>query len=155
MTITHNDLLDRELIREVIYKYCKAVDQLDWELLFQCFTDDAKHEHGPFSGNNESFKEIVETVISGADGTHHTIGTILIELDGDKAKTESSFVAYHRFPGGPDGSAPVPTNGVDTDWILAGRYIDDFVKTQDGWKISYRRAPQDWMSIAKAHPKLQ
>ena len=153
MTITQEELLDREMIREVIYRYCKAVDQMDWDLLFKCFTADAKHEHGPYAGDNKYFKGVVESVISSADGTHHTIGTIIIELDGDNAKTESSFVAYHRFPGGPVDATPIPTNGVDTDWILAGRYLDDFVRTDDGWKISRRQAPQDWMRIEPAGPK--
>lgn len=145
--ISHDELLDREMIRDIIYKYCKAVDQMDWDLFSQCFTEDAQHEHGPYSGGNDFFKEVVSQVISAADTTLHNIGTILIDISGDRAKTESSFIAYHRFPGGPEGSAPIETHGVDTDWIVAGRYLDDFIKTNDGWKIFYRQGVHDWTRI--------
>ena len=153
MTITQSDLIDRELIRDVIYRYCKGIDRLDFDLLFDCFTEDATHQHGDYSGNNDFFKGLVSDVIANADGTLHTIGTILIDLKNDEAETESCFVAYHRFPGGPDGAAPIPTGGVDTDWVVAGRYIDQFVRTNSGWKISHRKAIHDWTRSDPAHPK--
>ena len=56
------DLTDREAIREVIHRYCQAVDRCDLELLKGCYHPDGYDDHGFFAGNAHDFADYGETV---------------------------------------------------------------------------------------------
>ena len=45
------ELMDREAIREVIHRYCQAVDRCDLALLKSCYHADGFDDHGFFAGN--------------------------------------------------------------------------------------------------------
>ena len=55
-------------------------------------------------------------------------------LDGDEADSVCYLQAQHVRPG---------TMGGDT-LIVAGRYLDRFVRTADGWRIAQRRLEIGW-----------
>jgi hypothetical protein len=49
------DLLDRAAIREVLYRYCRAADRCDEELMRSCYHPDALDKHGRFDGSAGDF----------------------------------------------------------------------------------------------------
>jgi len=53
------ELKDREAIREVIHRYCQAVDRCDLEMLKSCYWEDGYDDHGFFAGNAHKFAEYV------------------------------------------------------------------------------------------------
>jgi hypothetical protein len=67
--------------------------------------------------------------------TQHFIGNLLIEVDGDSASSETYFVARQRF--GHD--------GMDYDFVIAGRYLDRWERRGGAFRISSRTLVWDWM----------
>ena len=69
--------------------------------------------------------------------TQTEIGNSLIEFDEKDENTaygEIYFNAYHK----------TIENGVNTDVIIAGRYLDRYEKRDGIWKIAYRSEVNDW-----------
>jgi SnoaL-like domain len=134
-------LLDREAIRDVLYRYCRAIDHRDRELLASVYHLDAIDEHGSFcSGQASDFiataMDTLETVLADAH-TQHSLGTIVIEVDGNRASSESYFRAPTVLPHHDrDGGARVVRE-------LVGRWLDEFEKRDGEWRITHRRVVKD------------
>ncbi|MEM9880578.1 MAG: nuclear transport factor 2 family protein [Pseudomonadota bacterium] len=142
MSISAETLVDRALISDVIYSYCQGVDRQNWAQVEDCFTPDAQHDHGSFIGDTDTFIGFASAVLQQMAGTLHHIGNIRIDISGNTATSEASFVAYHRIRANSDG--PLDTEAADIDWIVAGQYRDSWLKTGVGWRIKERQAIHDW-----------
>ncbi len=141
--------LHKETIRETLYKYCRAVNRGDMELLNQVFHPDATAEYGELSkgpassemlrvaAQNEAFK----SKFSGLQVPHHLIGNILIDLDGDTAIVESYVYASYRSE---------QSDGSD-DMAVWGRYLDRFEQRKGEWKIARRQALFDGARVGKSN----
>ena len=42
-------------ISDIIYKYCRAIDRMDRELLESVFHEDSTHHHGEYKGSSSHF----------------------------------------------------------------------------------------------------
>jgi len=82
----------------------------------------------------------------------HVVGGTVISIDGDGAELSTAFTSFHSIPGTYEQVGPVNTAGIDTDWIVAGRYVDQLIKVDGEWKISERRASNDWTKITPSNP---
>ena len=121
-------------IQEVIYQLARGIDRCDEEVLKNCYHEGATDDHGQFKGTAEEFITWVIPVLKTMEATQHCICNILINLDGEKAKTESYFLAFHRLN----------IKEVDSDMVAAGRYLDSFEKKDGVWAITHRHAVFDW-----------
>lgn len=135
-------LLDEGAVRDVILRYARGVDRLDWELVRSCFHPAAVLEYGD--------RTDVEGFIEGARRglpvyllTQHSIMNILIDVDHDTAWSEAYCQARHRSPGG-DG-APF------SDFLWGGRYVDRFERRDGAWKIAHRVVVHEWTSVEPVH----
>jgi hypothetical protein len=149
-SIELQQLLDKQAITEVIYRYARALDRCDLELLRSCFHPDSTHEHGEFEGSSADFCNWAMELLQRLTVTQHHIGNILIELEGDEAFTESVWVAYHRIPAQAGGSGVVAGRGEETDLFIGGRYIDRFERRAGNWKIARRVGIHDWQRFEAA-----
>ena len=129
------ELADREAIRDCLFRYCRGIDRLDDELLHDVYWQDAIDEHAGFIGSGEEFIVHVFKALGPLDQTMHALQNILIEIDGDVARIESYFHAFHRIP---EAAGP-------RDLIVGGRYLDRMEKREDIWRIAYRTVMIDWM----------
>jgi ketosteroid isomerase-like protein len=137
MTITTDELVAREEIRDVLFRYTRGIDRLDLDLVRSCYHVDAHDDHGAFRGDVDGFLDWVGEALSYFDSTMHFIGNQLIDVDGDVAHTESYCVAYHRR-GPRDGEVP-------HDLVTALRYVDRLERRADGrWRIADRVCVFDW-----------
>ena len=128
-------LVDKDEIRDALYRYCRGIDRCDEEVVRSVYHPGATDDHGVFSGTAEDFAAWVIPVLHrDFANTMHTLGNILIALDGDAAHVESYFHAFHRVlrPAG------------DRDLIVGGRYVDRFERRSGVWKISARTVVFDW-----------
>ena len=134
--MTPDDLVDRELIRELVQQYARGVDRRDYELVRSCYHDDAIDEHGPYVGGVDGFVEFLREQLARWTVTQHVIGNSLIELDGDRARVETYAVAYHRT---------LDTPGRPVHDVTAGcRYVDVMEKRDGTWGIVHRVVVMDW-----------
>ena len=130
--MTVETLLDRAAIRDVLLRYARGVDRRDLAMVRACFTSDCAYEGTLARGT------IADALASLADrlgryaGTMHLLGNQLIDVTGDTATSETSCVAYHRLA---DGGA---------DFVTGVRYLDDFARDGDDWRIRRRAVRLDW-----------
>jgi hypothetical protein len=133
-------LKDEAAIRRLVLNVARGLDRCDWALLRSCFHDDATDDHGIFKGDIDTFCDWVKDEIAKYAHTQHSISNILVETNGDAARSESYFLAYHAAPA---------EEGI-TNVIAAGRYLDKFERRNGAWKIIHRHAVYDWNWIAPA-----
>lgn len=144
-------LLDKQAIAEVIYRYARAIDRCDIELLRDCFHPDSTHDHGEFEGSSLAFCDWAMELLTHLTATQHHIGNILIELHGERAFSEAYWIAYHRIPAQAAASGLVVSGGHETDLIIGGRYIDRFERRAGAWKIARRVGIHDFQRYQQAN----
>jgi ketosteroid isomerase-like protein len=127
-------LRDREEIREVIYRYCRAVDRCDVEMMKSCYHPDSFDTHWFYNGPGHGFCEYVIPVLQAAEASEHLVANTMIELDGDRAFVESRWNVLHRIPLQP---------GQELAQLGHGRYLDIFERREGEWKIRYRHVAID------------
>jgi hypothetical protein len=143
-------LLSKQAITEVVYRYARAIDRCDEALLRACFHPDSTHEHGEFAGSSADFCGWALDLLSRLTATQHHIGNVLIEVEGDGARSESYWIAYHRIPAQAGGGGLVAGRGEETDLFIGGRYLDRFERRGGVWKIARRVGVHDWQRYEPA-----
>ncbi len=122
-------VLDEIELRNLYFRYARAVDRLDVELLRSCFHEDARIT----TSRTEVRDDFVRNVMIGLTRfrmTQHVTTNVWVEIDGDAARGEAYAQANHRAPG--ENGAP------DTDYRWGGRYVDRFERRDGVWKFSKR-----------------
>jgi 3-phenylpropionate/cinnamic acid dioxygenase small subunit len=131
-------LLDERDIRAVLHRYAAALDQKDWALLSTCFVPDAS-AHYETIGLLEGYPAIEATcrgALMNMSKTQHLIGNVDITVDGNSARSSCYLHGQH---------VRQMTSGGDSN-IIAGRYNDDLVRTEQGWRIR-KRVLQVWWTF--------
>src|SRR5262249_46053549 len=72
------DMLDREAIRSLLSRFCRAIDRRDAELLATVYWDDAYEWHGAYRGPAAGFREMATKGPGGFEVMRHSLGTINI-----------------------------------------------------------------------------
>ena len=128
-------LLDQRDIHQVLMRYCRAIDRCDEALLASCYHENATFDYGSNSGLAIDFVKNTLAALKSLAGTLHSVSNYyFLEQSATTAKVESYCYAYHRI---------AATDG-DSDMIVAGRYLDDFEKQNDTWRIQHRLYVMDW-----------
>jgi hypothetical protein len=128
------EMADRLAIQECLGRYCRGVDRLDKEMVRSAYWPDVIDTHLDFKGNAEEFISWSFPLMGSMDQTQHFMGNVLMTIAGDRADVESYFFGFHRI-NGPDGKF---------DLIAGGRYVDNFAKRNDEWRIAERLVVTDW-----------
>jgi len=130
------EYIDREAIRDVLYRYARGIDRCDVELLRGVYWPDAIDDHMAFVGKPEEFIAWVMSILGTMSVTQHFIGNILIRLEGTSAQVEAYFDARHRMEA--DGKPA-------RDFVMAGRYLDRMEKRQNEWRVAHRVVVFDFL----------
>ena len=129
------DLVDREAIRQQITNYARSVDRLDHALGKGVFHPEAKADYGKmFQGTGWEFIDWCLTSHLGLLSHSHQFSNITIELDGDRARSET-YGDVTLCWGEPGGEIQVIRT--------LGRYIDRWEKRDGAWRISDRHYVHD------------
>lgn len=135
-------LLDKEAIRECLFRYCRGIDRADEDLLRSAYWTDAFDSHGAYAGSAEGFfAQALPRLRSGGRGVHQ-VSNVLIELHNDRAAVESSFLALQT-----NAAAPA------LQTFLCGRYLDRFERRGGEWRIAQRTVVYDWIE-ERTRPEL-
>ena len=127
-------LADRAAIVDLTHRYCWALDTHDWEDLDSVFTQDACGDLLADVVGREAIKTRVRTALTPLHQTQHLVANHQIILNGDAATCRCYLQAQH---------VRVKDAGGD-NFIIAGRYEDELLRTPDGWRISFRRLVVMW-----------
>lgn len=128
------ELWDREQIRDLVARYCRAIDRIMVDEAKSVYFDDATEDHGVYRGSGQGFIDALSGILTDEYIGHHCLGQTLIELNGDAAVCETYFVCGMAWnqPGNPLSFADV-----------RGRYIDSVERRCGEWRIASRVAVLD------------
>ena len=131
------ELLDREAIRDCLYRYCRGIDRGDEASLRSSYWPDATDRHGAYSGPVEGFIQMALEVFKTNPRNIHQVSNILIEFSSATgALVETYFTALQRGAG---------KDGVVRQFLLVGRYCDVFEKRGEEWRVARRTVVYDWV----------
>ena len=135
-------LLDREAIRDCLYRYCRGIDRCDEAALRSVYWEDATDCHGTWNGSASGFIDQALLRLRAGGRRVHQISNVLINLHGDAAAVESSFIAFQS------------TNAQPTlATLLCGRYVDRFERRSGEWRVATRTVVYDWIE-ERTRPEL-
>lgn len=129
------ELLHKQAIYEVVMRYCRGIDRLDYDLVRSAYHSDGIDHHTGFDGTVDEFIEWVHPKLSVIGGTQHHIGNHLVELYGHTAISESYCSAAHW--GGPDTAGMI-------NFTSGCRYVDLMELREGVWAITERWAVREW-----------
>lgn len=130
---------DRAAITDQIYRYCRAMDRMDHDLGYSIWHPDGTADYGPavFQGKGRDFIDHVNKQHAHLLHHSHQMSNIVIEVDGDRAGSESYVTANLRMQRG-DALKQM------TVW---SRYIDSWSKRAGRWALDHRIAVRDFDEI--------
>lgn len=135
-------LLDKDAIRDCLYRYARGIDRADEALLRSAYWPDAHDCHGAYRGSVDGFiTQALPRLRAGGRGVHQ-ISNVLIELHADLAAVESCFLALQT-------TAAAPALAT----FLCGRYLDRFERRGSEWRIADRTVVYDWIE-ERTRPEL-
>lgn len=139
-----DELLAKQAITEVVYRYCRGVDRFDRELVESCYWPEATDEHGSFTGDRDTYIAwLFDKMLPRHEWSQHFVGNVLIdqlELGAGRAKCESYGQARHHER----------SDDPRRNMITGFRYIDDFERRGSEWRIIRRICPVEWVRIDPA-----
>lgn len=134
-----DDLLAKQAITEVAYRYCRAIDRLDRDLALSCWHDGASVDYGAsYQGPATGFVDWAWPIHRESFVAHsHQITNLLVEIRGDRAASEAYATVVLRA-----GTPPARV----LDIVGRGRYLDRWSKRDGIWAIDHRHHVTDLRS---------
>lgn len=115
-------------IGQVIARYARGIDRLDWDLVRSCYHPDATEDRGRFRGGVDEFVSWLKETLTKMESTWHLVGTPLIEVEGDVAYSEVYCLGIQYMPGAAEAN------------LIPCRYCDRFERRDGEWRIARRVA---------------
>lgn len=128
---TVSEIADRLEIAHQLAAYARAMDRCDHALGYSVFHENAPADYGTmYQGTGSGFVDFALEAHKGLLVHNHQISNVLIELDGDRAASETYVTMMARIDAG---------DGVLHDMRSIGRYLDRWEKRDGGWRIAQRQ----------------
>lgn len=93
---TLEDLLAKDEILGAVHDYIRGQDRLEPAIQRRAFHDDATVDCGVFAGNPDDYVAFAQNALANYEASHHLLGQISIDVQGDQADGEVYFIAWHR-----------------------------------------------------------
>ncbi|HEY1075952.1 MAG TPA: nuclear transport factor 2 family protein [Fontimonas sp.] len=142
-------LADRVELNDLVVRYANAIDTRNFERLDTVFTPDAYIDYramGGIDGPYPTVKAWLPQALGHFPGFMHMTGNAEFDIQGDRAS--GRIACFNPMV------VPQPGGGSDT-MFLGLWYLDEYVRTADGWRISRRSEEKcyefnmpDWMKKA-------
>ena len=139
----HEALLDEQRIKNTILRYFAGLDRKSPPMFDQVFTEDATMTALAGGRRFEGRAAIVESMMTVRNYQHtsHYPTSQVIEIDGDSA-TADTF-----------GIAVIAVSDPEPRILVRGlQYLDDLVRTPEGWRIAHRQHIPTWQYDAESVP---
>ena len=136
MALSLDEISDRLEIQDLLVDYSHAIDTQNWDALDDVFTPDAFIDYsamGGSSGDLATTKEFLAKVLPGFASSQHMVATSKVIIDGD---TATGRTICHN---------PMVMEDGKVFWCGLW-YVDEFVRTPAGWRISRRAEDKSYMT---------
>lgn len=125
-------LLDEREITRGLARFARVLDQKDWNSLGDVFAQDVSFDYGT-GGDRHGMEALVDNMRRFLDvcgRTQHLIGSIMVDVNGDRAVSRSYVQARHQGIG----------SKAHLFFDSNGEYIDEWERRPEGWRIVRRDA---------------
>jgi hypothetical protein len=139
MRYTVEQMADRFEIEDLIVDYADIIDTGEIDRLDNIFTLDAHIDYSAMGGAVGAYPEVkdfLKKALAAFKNTQHLISNFQIKLDGDRATGKIMCFNPMEFNTGDRPAIPV--------FILGLWYIDEYVRTPQGWRIAKRSEQKSW-----------
>lgn len=135
---------DKQAIRDLIHIYCRAVDREDVTLGQSIWHEDSHADYGAdfYQGPGKGVIEKICTDSRQLLSQSHQVTNILIDLDGDRAGSETYISSTYRFE----------REGALMHMAVWGRYLDRWEKRAGCWGLLHRQVIYDHDEIRPVTP---
>lgn len=142
MTLTDTQLQqmwDQQKVERLMLRFGRGLDTNDMDLYASCFTDPFTVDFSDLTGlapaetTPDAWAEFARLSL-GNLRVMHQYSNFSIDISGDTATGVIYHVSRHRLPN---------LKGGD-QYTQYGSYENDFVRTAEGWKITYLRHRTSW-----------
>ena len=158
--MTSNDysparVADRLAIQDLIYRWCRAADRLDFEAMPALFHPDAHDDHGPYRGDIPGLIEWIRKRHQVIVFSMHQMTNVQIEFaDDDNALVESYLSMVQRYaPGAGESLAQLTDVKFSQDSCVdlhsRSRYVDRVQRRDGVWRVLRRTLVQDWKQLVE------
>lgn len=133
MKYTLEQISDRLEIEDLITEYADAIDTCELDRLDQVFTLDAHIDYSAMGGAVGSYPEVKAFLVQALPAfknTQHLIANYQIKLSG--ATATGKIMCFNPMEFESSDAAPLPV------FFLGLWYLDEYVKTPEGWRINKR-----------------
>ncbi len=144
----------RLAITDLIHRWCRAVDRLDFDAMRSVFHADATDNHNHFHGD-------VDGLLAWIRGRHekitfsmHMVGNMVIEFASpDVALVETYVWCIQRYPADATEALTALTGGATgqsgqgVDLMACSRYVDRVERRGGPWRIAQRTVITDWKGL--------
>lgn len=127
-------IADKLELTELVARLARAVDRMDREGILACYSEKSFDDHGRFRGGREEFAEFIcnnPGFTAASPFIYHLMGQSVFDIDGDEAWGETYYAYWMK-------------TGTGQLFQSLGRYLDFFERSDDGWRITYRRVVVEW-----------
>ncbi len=136
---------DDRAVVNVIARFFTAVDERDWDRVTSLMTTPVHIDYSSFGAGDPADVNPTDVVagwrgiLPGFDHTHHQLGNLLVEVDGDRASAQAYVTATHV---------------IDAEvWTVVGRYQLELTRAQTAWRLSSLRLLFKYQAGATALPE--
>lgn len=133
------EISDRLEIQQLLTDYSTAIDQKRFDDLDSVFTPDAYIDYrvtGGIAGRFPEVKAWLKEVLPNFPAYYHMLGNVDVRIshypDGDTASSRAICFNPMAMGGGD------PAAGSSRIYFVGIWYVDEFVRTADGWRMSRR-----------------
>ncbi len=129
MTISIEDMLAERSIYRNLVAFARAMDERDWDA-FAGFTSEdltASMGRGELQGR-DTIVNFMRSFLDNCGPTQHLLGNVIIEVDGNAAKSSAYVHDMHLGIG----------DQSELRFYTLGRYYDEWKKGDDGWRMVRR-----------------
>jgi hypothetical protein len=139
MTLTLQEISDRLEIQDLLFHYADSIDQKRFDDLYDVFSEDAHVDYSVFGGsvgNREETIAFLKKAMPMFPNTQHSNANVQIKVEGDRATGRVMCFNPQEMPL-PDGGSQV--------FMLGLWYVDEYVRTDAGWRIHRRVEEKSWV----------
>ncbi len=147
-------LADRMEIQDLMYRWCRAIDRLDFLAMRELFHSDAIDRHGMYEGDIDGLIEWIRERHKPITFSMHQVSNMFIEFaTPDLALAETYIWSVQRYAADAgasltsiSGGQPV-REGFGADVMGGSRYVDRFERRDGRWRIALRTVVMGWRTL--------
>jgi len=133
-------LSDEAAIRQVLARYCRALDRMDKAAAYAVWHDSGTaHYHDIYQGSGHGFVDWVWEAHAGMERHSHQLAQSVIELEGETACSET-YVTVTLW-------TEIDEQGGQQEITGRGRYLDMWSRRGGRWAIDHREHILDMQTV--------